>query len=310
MKCTADPPRPQNPWASNPAPGPSGRRTAHIREGTLRMYGPARRSIPWKCFACGDAPYGWSSVVRRPPGFTGGSATRWSGRGLGRRTSGLAQGPLVDLLVAADDAVGVEERLRPGAGRRGPSPAAARRPSGSRCVRAAMPSMSPTGRRKPVSPCLTTSGRPPASEPTTGVCGGHRLEGREAEGLELGGQEEDVGEGRDVGGALPRARGSGCGRRRRAAGPGPGPRRARGRRRASGGRRPPHATTRSKMRTTSSTRLTGRKFETWSRMRWPGRGVGGAVGRGAAGRVLRRVDEVGDDLDGARDAGTPRWSCA
>ena len=82
----------------------------------------------------------------------------------------------------------------------------------------------------------------------------------------------------------------------------PAPRSARARRPPSAAPRPPRARTRSKMRTTSSTRFTGRKFETWSSTFSPG----GAKARAVAVRALERgygreVDEVRDHLDRLAD---------
>ncbi len=129
---------------------------------------------------------------------------------------------------------------------------------------------------------------------------GHRLQRGQAEALGLAGQQEEVGAAQNVGqiDALAEAldvvaRGRSEGRARSTCGrSGPSPTR---RRRVVGERRADAA----KTRTTSSTRLTGRKFETWTmtggpRARRRRHGGGEAVG----------VDEVRDDVDGDGRAGT------
>ena len=172
-------------------------------------------------------------------------------------------------------------------GRRRRAAAARRRaawPSARRCsssfrisiVRAAMPSTSPTGSRKPVSACFTTSGRPPASEPTTGTSQAM------ASRAERPNDSSSDGSRNTSASALsssmrswrPRKRTRSCRPRRCASawadarsGPSPTMSSTDGTSRL----------TRSKMRTTSITRFTGRKFETWSRIFWSGRREGGPL---------------------------------
>ena len=90
---------------------------------------------------------------------------RWA-----RRLSRLAtrHDAPVDPQVALDRRLGTESVSARGARRR-PCGArsAGRRAAGG--PQAAIPSTSPTGRRKPTSPSATTSGRPPTSEATTGT---------------------------------------------------------------------------------------------------------------------------------------------
>ncbi len=136
-------------------------------------------------------------------------------------------------------------------------------------VRAAMPSTSPTGRRYPLSAWRTTSGSPPASEPTTGT--------PRAIASRADRPNDSSSEGRRKTSASPTISSIACcvpRKRRRSTRPS---RRARAWAEDRSGPSPTISstastsrTTRSKMRTTSSTRLTGRKFETWSSTFWPG----------------------------------------
>ena len=95
-------------------------------------------------------------------------------------------------------------------------------------VRAAMPSMSPTGSRKPVSACFTTSaGRPRRSRPRARRTPS-ASERREPERLELGGEQEHVGQRRRAPRCGPAAPGSGRDPAAPAGAPGPARRRAPG----------------------------------------------------------------------------------
>ena len=124
---------------------------------------------------------------------------------------------------------------------------------------------------------------------------GHGLQRGQAEGLQLGGQQEHVGHGHDVlDVVLPSQEAHAVGDARGGA-PGPGRRRAPAPRPTISSTAGTSRLTRSKMRTTSSTRFTGRKFETWSSTFSPGRAS--ASGRGA--RAARRAR-------GPRSSGWPR----
>src|SRR6266404_4836357 len=158
-----------------------------------------------------------------------------------------------------------------------------------------MASTSPLGVRKPVSPWTTTSGRPPTALARTGTA--HAIASSAAR------PNDSVSDGNRkrslprrisaTSSTLPRKRTSRRSSRRSTScsavsrsGPSPTSTSV-----AGSWRRTP-----AKTRTTSVTRLTGRKFETWTRTLWPGGAAAGRV-------ILGRRDEVGDDDDVA--AGTP-----
>src|SRR2546429_198569 len=142
-----------------------------------------------------------------------------------------------------------------------------------------MASTSPFGVRKPVSPCTTTSGRPPTALARTGTA--HAIASSAAR------PNDSVSEGSRkrslprrisaTSSTLPRKRTSRRSSRRStscsaASRSGPSPTSTSV---AGSWRRTP-----AKTRTTSVTRLTGRKFETWTRTLWPG------------GAVARRVEHL------------------
>ena len=179
-------------------------------------------------------------------------------------------------------------------------------------VRAAMPSMSPTGSRKPGLGVLHDLGQAARVRADDRHPARHGLQRGQPERLELGRQEEDVRQRGQLLDAVLPAQEAHAVLQAQPAAPAPGRRRARALRRPSAARPAPRGCTRSKMRTTSTTRFTGRKFETCSRIFCSGR-ADEARSRSLARAVAavdREVDEVRDDLDVLLRPRTRRRSCA
>ena len=287
---------------SDSAPGGSARDLPGVTRRASRRdtRGGASRSTPRRppASAAGAAkPKKREAFSRTSPRPSRAGTRRASVR---RRRAAVQPSPrerlLVELAVAGRRGRRSGTRARRAAAPRRRSAARRAESSRSRSAPAAMPSTSPTGRRKPSTPSSTTSGRPPAAVPMTGTP--QAIASRAAR------PNDSASEGRSmrraagrivsIAATLPRN----VVRSANPALPGQalGQRAIRTVADQEQARRHP-ALDASKIPSTSRIRLTGRKFETCTSRASPGRASVRAKADAPAGPVEARVHEVRHDLD-------------